>query len=494
MRRRIRRLALAFLVAYGVLFVQLNLLQAGPRRDVLVSDERNDRGRIRDFDRARGDIVTADGVVVARSVATVEGRFDHRRDYPLGELFAHVTGYSSFAYGSAGLEREQYEVLVGRTPLQEARALTDGVDSEPAPGDVAITLHSGIQQVAAQALGDREGSVVAIDVATGAILALWSWPSFDPNEVVVDDPAAARRFLETLDADPAKPLLANSYQERYMPGSAFKVITTAIGLDENAISLGSSWPDTDSWVPPQATRPIGNYRGSVCGGDLTEVFRRSCNVPFAQLAVELGAETMLAGTAAWGFEDRVPIDLPRPAASTFAPEIDYDQNLPLLALNGFGQGEVQMTPLHMAMVAATVANGGAMMTPYVVEATLDHRGRVLERTEPSVWKRPIRPGTAAVLTELMIRVARDGTARCCLTLTGGVQAAAKTGTAQLNPEGEPERSHAWITTFAPAQAPRVAVAVVLKGTTAEISAGTGGTLAGPVAAQVLDAALEATAG
>jgi peptidoglycan glycosyltransferase len=135
-----------------------------------------------------------------------------------------------------------------------------------------------------------------------------------------------------------------------------------------------------------------------------------------------------------------------------------------------------------------------MMTPYVVEATLDHRGRVLERTEPSVWKRPIRPGTAAVLTELMIRVARDGTARCCLTLTGGVQAAAKTGTAQLNPEGEPERSHAWITTFAPAQAPRVAVAVVLKGTTAEISAGTGGTLAGPVAAQVLDAALEATAG
>lgn len=494
MRRRIRRLALAFLVAYGILFVQLNLLQAGPQREVLLADERNDRGRLRDFDRERGEIVTADGVVIARSVPTPDGRFAYRREYPLGETFAHLTGYSSFVYGSTGLEREQYDVLAGRTALQQARALTDGLDDDATAGSVRVTLHSDVQRVAAEALGDREGSVVAIDVVTGAVLGLWSWPAFDPNTVVVEDTATARAVLEALDDDPAKPLLANSYQERYMPGSAFKVITTGIGLEAGAISLGSTWPAVDSWVPPQATRPIGNYRGSVCGGDLTEVFRRSCNVPFAQLAVELGAETMLAGTAAWGFEEAVPLDLPRPAASTFAPDVDYDTNLPLLALNGFGQGEVQMTPLHMALVAAAVANGGAMMQPYVVDATLDHRGRVLDRHEPRIWKRPIRPGTAAVLTELMTRVARDGTARCCLALTGGVQAAAKTGTAQLNPEGESERSHAWITTFAPAEAPRVAVAVVLKGTTAEISAGTGGTLAGPVAARVLDAALGATTG
>jgi peptidoglycan glycosyltransferase len=276
-----------------------------------------------------------------------------------------------------------------------------------------------------------------------------------------------------------------------MPGSAFKIITTATGLEAGVINPFSYWEPEREYLPPQTTRPIGNYRRTLCGGDLAEVFRRSCNTPFARTAVELGPERMVAGTEAWGFEQPVPIDLPRPAASTFAPDIDFTQNLPVLALQGFGQGSVQMTPLHMAMVAATVANGGVMMRPYVVDSTLDHEGRVLERTRPEQWLRPINRDTADYLTALMVQVVRDGTARCCMQLEGGVQAAAKTGTAQLNATGEPERSHAWITAFAPAEAPRFAVAVMLKGTNAEISAGTGGTLAGPVAKQVLDAAIAA---
>jgi peptidoglycan glycosyltransferase len=150
-----------------------------------------------------------------------------------------------------------------------------------------------------------------------------------------------------------------------------------------------------------------------------------------------------------------------------------------------------MVPLHMAMVAATVANGGKMMTPYVVDSTYDHDGGVLDRTRPEVWQTPISPGTAATLRDLMVGVVQNGTARCCMQLANGVQAAAKTGTAQLNATGEEERSHAWIIAFAPAEAPRIAVAVMLKGVNAEISAGTGGTLAGPIARQVLDAALVA---
>jgi peptidoglycan glycosyltransferase len=196
----------------------------------------------------------------------------------------------------------------------------------------------------------------------------------------------------------------------------------------------------------------------------------------------------------WGVGEAVPIDLPRPAASTFGPTEALDQNLPLLAIRGFGQNEVQMVPLHMAMIAGSVANGGQMMKPYVVEQTLDHDGRVLDRAEPEVWKTPISPATADLMTGLMVSVAENGTASCCIALEGGVPVAAKTGTAQLNNPGEEERSHAWIVAFAPADAPRYAVAVTILGTNAEISASTGGRLAGPVAKTVLDAALAGEAG
>lgn len=475
MNRRIRQFALGLLVAYAVLFVQLNLLQAGPQRNDLRADFRNDRQVIRDFDGPRGTIITADGVVVADTVVTPDGPNRRQRRYPTGDLFAHLTGYYTLTYGATQLERTQHDVLAA--------------DDTGVTGSVRLTLRADVQQVARTALGDREGSVVVVDIRTGAVQALWSWPSYDPTFVVVPDSDEAGRVLEFLNAFESKPLLANSYQERYMPGSAFKIVTTALGLEAGVIALSSTWPTQTEWTPPQSTRPLSNYRGSACGGDLTEVFRRSCNIPFAQLAVELGPDAMLTGAQRWGFEQPVPIDLPRPAASTMSPDIDYDANLALLALGGFGQGDVQMTPLHMAMVSAAVANGGVMMAPYVVDTTMDHRGVPLDVTRPSVWTRALQPGTAATLTELMVAVVRNGTASCCLQLDNGIQAAAKTGTAQLNPAGEPERSHAWITAFAPAEAPRYAIAVVLQGTNAEISAGTGGTLAGPVARQVLNAVL-----
>ena len=165
--------------------------------------------------------------------------------------------------------------------------------------------------------------------------------------------------------------------------------------------------------------------------------------------------------------------------------IDFAENLPLLAIGGFGQANDAMVPLHMCMVAATVANGGRMMAPHVIDRTLDHDGRTLDRTEPSVWKTPISPTTAATLTQLMIGVVNNGTGKP-MQLANGIQAAAKTGTAQLNAAGEPQRSHAWIVGFAPAEAPRYVVAVMLKGTNDEISASTGGRLAGPIAKTIFD--------
>jgi peptidoglycan glycosyltransferase len=492
MNRVIRRLAIGLLLCYVVLFVQLNVVQVG-KRDALRADVRNNRESVRTFDSARGPIVTADGVVVAQTAEIpVESRGDYRyqREYPTKDLFAHVSGYYTYAYGSTQIEHLYGDVLRGDTPKQQVLAVGETFSGEDQTGSVVLTMRSDLQELAKRSLAGREGSVVLLDVRSGAVLAMYSNPSFDPNAVAVHDVEAAGAALTALDETPGKPLLANAYQERYMPGSTFKVLTTATGLSSGVVSGASMWPDESAWVPPNTNNPIQNYGKKVCGGDLLEVFRRSCNIAFARMAVDVGAQRMVDGVRSWGLESKVPIDLPGAASSTFGGDAkSFEDSLALLAIHGFGQGGVQMVPLHMAMVAATVGNDGRMMKPYVVDKTLAHNGTVLTQTSPEVWRTPISKPVADQLTQLMVGVVNEGTAKCCMKLARGVQAAAKTGTAQLNADGEEQRSHAWITAFAPAKAPRVAVAVMLKGVNATISAGTGGTLAGPVAKTLLDKAL-----
>ncbi len=495
MNRQIRQLAVGLMACYVALFVTLNYWQVGRKQELDASFD-NTRAIRREFERPRGPIVTIDGTIAAQSEPTPPGSaFAYQRLYPTGDLYAGITGYYTFAFGSTGLERTQNDVLAGTTPQQRLQALpnllTGDADNS---GSVQMTLRNDLQQAAKDALGEREGSVVVLEPATGAVKAMWSYPSYDPNLVANPDFDAARDVLTFLQAAPSDPLLANAYQQRYMPGSTFKILTAGIALENGVVDLSTTFPDENAWVPPQTNDPIQNFQGTTCGGDLTEVFTRSCNIAFARTAIDIGVDRMLQGLAAWGVGEAVPIDLPRPAASTFGDSTNLDQNLPLLAIRGFGQNEVQMVPLHMAMVAATVANGGQMMVPYVVQQTLDHDGNVLDATEPRVWKTPISPQTAATLRDLMVSVAEQGTASCCIALANGIPVAAKTGTAQLNNPGEEERSNAWIVAFAPADAPRYAVAVMLKGTNAEISAGTGGRFAGPIAKQVLDAAFAGEAG
>ena len=489
MNQRIRKLAVALLLLYMILFVQLNVLQVG-KKSSLDADARNTRETVRTFNDPRGAISTIDGVVIAESERTEPGSaHPWRRVYPKGELFAQITGYYTFAYGATQVERVENDVLAGRTAEQQVNGLAALFDGGDTTGSVVTTIDSKIQSAARKALGDREGSVVVVDVRTGAVKALWSWPSFDPNLLTTDDDELAGSILEYLNDVPGDPLLANAYQQRYMPGSTFKVITTAAALDAGALGLDTVFAEESEFLPPQTSDPITNYKSKVCGGDLTEVFRRSCNTPFARTALALGPETMVAASQRFGIGESLPFDLPRSAASIFGNTDYFEQNLPLLAIGGFGQGNTQMVPLHMALVAAAVANGGAMMKPYVIDSTRDHDGRLLDRTRPSVWKQTMSLETSRILTGLMTEVVRNGTASCCFQLANGIQAAAKTGTAQLNGPGEPERSHAWIIGFAPADAPRYAIAVMLKGTTDEISEGTGGRLAGPVAKAVMDVAL-----
>jgi peptidoglycan glycosyltransferase len=483
--KQIRRLALALLVCYLILFVQLNVLQVG-REQALNADIRNQRQTERELSRRRGPIVTADNVVIAQSVPSQPGdSIKYQRQYPESQFFSNITGYYTFAFGATQLERSQDDVLMGQTDEQRLRALTNILGSDNS-GSVRLTLRDDVQRAAQFALQGREGSVVVMDPHTGAVLAMASNPTYDANLVAVHSTKAAGDYLTQLNADPAKPLLANAYQERYMPGSAFKVLTTSIGFETGKLSLDSSFPNETQFVPPQTNDPIENFAGELCGGTMAVVFYRSCNIPFAQTALAIGPQAMVDGVKKWGVGEKLPFDLPGAVASKFGEAADFTDNLPLLAIGGFGEGNDQMVPLHMAMVASTVANGGQMMKPFAISATLDHDGKVLDQTAPSVWKNPILPSTAATLTDLMIGVVQQGTGRK-MQLAGGIQAAAKTGTAQLNGKGQPEKSNAWIIGFAPADAPKYAIAVILKGGPDDaISASTGGTLAGPVAKQVLD--------
>ena len=272
-----------------------------------------------------------------------------------------------------------------------------------------------------------------------------------------------------------------------MPGSTFKVLTTTIGLETATIDLTSKFKNERQWTPPNTKKPIRNYGKKVCGGDLAEVFRRSCNIPFARTAVNIGPDAMVNGVNRFGLDEKIPFDLPGAAASTFGGLAkDFNNSLALLAIHGFGQGQVQITPLHMAMIAASVGNGGTMMKPYVVEKALSQSGAVIRTTEPAAWKTPMAPDTATTLTQLMMGVVQNGTASCCLRPNNGITVAAKTGTAQLNAEGERQRSHAWIMGFAPAELPQVAFAVFIKGVNDEVSSSTGGRLAGPIANSLLN--------
>jgi len=486
--RQIRQLAVGLMACYVVLFVALNYWQVG-RKQELDARFDNTRAVLREFNKPRGPIVTSDGIVAAVSYPTAPGEvYEYRREYPTGDLLSDVTGYFTFAFGSTQVERAYGDVLTGSTTEQQVRSLGDLLGGDvDAAGSVELALRHDAQSAAKFLLAGREGSITVIEPATGAIRAMYSNPTYDPNTFVNADFEVAQEIITGLQEAPGNPLLAQAYQERYMPGSTFKVVTTGIGLEEGVLTLDTVFPDEREWVPPQTTDPIQNYNGSLCGGDLATVFARSCNIPFAKTAIELGPDAMVAGTEAWGIGEELPIDLPRPAASTFGDTESLDQELPLLAIRGFGQSETQMVPLHMAMVAGTVANGGRMMEPYAVEATYDSAERVLDRTTPEVWKTPISPTTAAIETGLMIGVAERGTASCCIALNGGIPVAAKTGTAELGVPSNPDLSHAWIVAFAPADAPQYAVSVVLTNvqSTADVAA-TGGRLAGPIAKGMLD--------
>ncbi|MDQ6727507.1 MAG: penicillin-binding protein 2 [Actinomycetota bacterium] len=481
MNNQIRRLGVVLLVLFSALFVQLNWLQVIDAH-TLNNKPGNSRAVVRDFVQPRGVIQTSDGAVLAQSVASGDA-FKLQRQYPLGTLFAHVTGYFSFTYGSEGVERTYNEALTGHvaTSTFDPRNLLVQRDKTD---NVTLTLSRSLQQIATDALGPRKGSVVALDPRNGAVLALADYPSYDPNNLASHDQTAVTQAWTQLNASPDKPLLPRTYRERFPPGSSFKVVTSSAGLATGTVTLTQPVYPTlvELPLPQTAGQTLRNFGGESCGGALPEALRVSCNTAFAQLGLDLGGQKLTAQAEAFGFNKVPPIDLPFGASSVFPPASAFDHDKPALAKSAIGQQDVAATPLQMALVAAGIANGGVIMTPHVLGDVRDTDGNVVQRFDPKPWLTAVPPDVARQVRDMMVGVVQSGTGTNARI--PGVTVAGKTGTAQTGLDS----SDVWFIAFAPAEAPRVAVAVMLENEPNRDEA-TGGALAAPIARAVLQAAL-----
>jgi len=498
MNRQIRQVAFLVVVMFAALALSVTSVQGLARPAIwepwsangaLNSDPRNRRTVKRDFDTERGPILLAGGTTIASTEKSEDGQGseNYQRIYANGPLYAPVTGYFSPAFASmTGMEKEGNSVLNGDDPsLFSSRIKTLVTGDSQRGGAVELTIKPEIQQAAYEALGNREGAVVALDPSTGAVLAMVSSPSYDPSAFATRDGNAANEASTNLSEDSSRPLDNRAIAgNRYPPGSTFKIITTAAALRTGKITPDQE-VDAPETHPGRRTSPsLENYGGESCGGERTtfsHAFAESCNTPFAQLAMDVGDEELTKEAKNWGFDSDLSIPL-KVTPSTYPSNDSQAQT----AMAGIGQASVQATPLMMAMVAATVANNGEQMTPYLVSRTLDPDLNEVSTTSKKVARTPIDSNTAKSLSSLMQDAVADGTGTSAQV--SGVKVAGKTGTAETGSDSGPTT---WFVGFAGSDIdkPSIALAVVLDGNDKTEDGATGGKVAGPVAAEVIEAAV-----
>jgi penicillin-binding protein A len=469
MDRPIRRLFMFFALLFVALLLMLTYVQvwAAPK---LKTNASNTRSIEEEMKVDRGRIYSADGVELA--VSQKEEDSQHFvRTYPQGDLLAPWLGYNSQRYGRAGVERIYNEELSGQSGLLGITSYWDELMGKTHVGaDLQLTVNMAVQRAAAEALGERKGAVVALDPRTGAVLAMVSYPRYDPNKLDSE--------WKDINSNEGRPLVNRAISGLYPPGSVFKIVVAAAGLETGAVEPDTEFNDTGSVTSGGFV--VHNYGGNIYGEhDFTKAFASSINTTFAKLGVEMGAETLASYAAAFGFGKQVPWDL---GGGTSVFPVPATMDKAHLAQASYGEGEILATPLQMALVASAVANGGQIMKPYLVAQILNRDTSVLSTTKPDKWLVAMPATTADTIRKLMIEVVNNGTGtRAALD---GVQVAGKTGTAEV----EDAESHAWFVGFAPATDPQVVVAVIVE------NAGSGGSVAAPVARAVIAAALKAASG
>ncbi|TCJ30531.1 peptidoglycan D,D-transpeptidase FtsI family protein [Nocardioides jejuensis] len=485
MNKPIRTLSLFCGLLFIVLLGNATYLQYF-RADSLDNSSLNRRVIEASFARERGAILV-DGEPVARSVKA-DDRYKWQRRYPGGALYAHETGWFSY-FSQSGIEHSQNSVLSGDDSRLFLPRLADLIGSgQPKGGSVELTLNPAAQKAAydgLQALGTGiQGSVVAIEPTTGRILAMVSLPSYDPNQLASHDLSKVAAADKRLEGDKAQPKLNRAIRTTLPPGSTFKLVTAAAAIENGLYDEDSQVPAGATYQLPQSTSVVHNSTGSACNPatiTLKYALEWSCNTAFAKIANELGTAKMKKMAEAFGFNDTSLEDLSGQVASVYPGNLDAPQT----GLSGFGQSDVRATPLQMAMVAAGIANRGVVMRPHLVDELRSPDFDSLETMKAKVYKRAISSAVARQLTDMMVGVVEEGTASTAAI--PGIRVAGKTGTAQT---GRSDISnYAWFTSFAPADDPQVAVAVMIQNSQRSNGEISGGGLAGPIAKAVMEAVI-----
>ncbi|MFF9071449.1 peptidoglycan D,D-transpeptidase FtsI family protein [Streptomyces sp. NPDC014735] len=481
MNKTIRRTSVFCLLLVLALLVRATWVQAYQAR-ALADDDHNRRKIMAQYAQPLGDIIVA-GKPVTGSKRTEGGDLAYQRTYTDGALYSAVTGYSSQAFGITQLEGIYGPVLNGTDDR-----LKNPVDAltrkQAAPGDVLTTIDPDVQKAAYEALGDDKGAAVAIDPGTGQILGMVSTPSFDPSTISAATDGDA---WEKLRADKDKPLVNRALRQPLAPGSTFKLVVAAAALEDGLYdSVDERTDSPNPYRLPGSSKDLENENASApCeNATLRTALQYSCNNVFGKMAVDLGQDKVRAMAEKFGFNDE-KLDVPvRAFESVYPSGMDKAQT----ALSGIGQFEVTATPLQIAMVSATLANGGELAAPHMVSKVTDADGDTLQEYADGDTKRVVSKSTAEQLRSAMVTVVEEGTGSNARI--AGAEVGGKTGTAQ-NGVGNSSTPYAWFTSYAKDRTSdkEVAVAVLVEDSGAARSEVSGNGLAAPIAQKMMKAAL-----
>ncbi|WP_144830888.1 penicillin-binding protein 2 [Microbacterium sp. BH-3-3-3] len=482
MTRELRRLSIVMLAMFLALFASTSIIQV-VQANALTNTSGNTRALYDSYEVQRGSIV-ASGAAIASSVPS-DDVYSWQREYPDAAMWAPVTGYVNPVLDArTGLEQAENSVLSGQDSNQFFSRIDRAITGKaPRGSNVEVSVDATVQKAAWDAMGDLQGAVVAIEPSTGRILAMVSKPSFDTNTLASHDTDAVNAAYDQLVADPSKPLDNRAIAgDLNPPGSTFKLVVASAALASGKYTPDSAFPNVAAYTLPDSTNVVSNAGGGACGeGDTVTIataLRLSCNIPMAELAVELGADAIRAEAEKYGFNSTFSMPL-ESTASTYPS----NPNAPQTALSGFGQGDVRATPLQMAMVSAGIANDGVVMNPRMIDRVINTDLSVSDQGSDSEFGRALEPGVNAQMVSMMTANVQDGAASNARI--DGVQVAGKTGTA----ENDSRPYTLWFTGFAPADDPQVAVAVVVENGGGRGQSGSGNEIAAPIAKKVMEAVL-----
>ena len=488
MNRALLRLSLACLAMFVLLLLNVNYVQAF-EAGTLATKAGNARTFDQQFQYQRGAIVAgigAGGVKIAES-RLIKGTNEYQRYYPGGPAYAPVTGYDSI-YSATGIEAAEDKQLAGTDPRLAVHNLIGLLTGKPKQGaTVYLTINPKAQQAAYQALkaSGHPAAAVAIDPSTGAILALASYPTFNPNAYATLDGNKLQRIDSAYLRDPAQPLLNRATMTTFPPGSSFKIVTSSTAFSTGKVAN----PQTPVPAPtnlqlPGSTVSLINDGNEACGNghpQLIYAFTISCNTAFGDLGIRLGNPALHKYATAFGMNNP-NLTIPLPVAQSNYPVLtDRAQT----ALSAIGQFDDTVTPLQEAMFAATIANNGTLMKPYLVQQVQAPDLNPIQNASSTVLSQPVSPQVAGYVRQMMVQVTNNqaGTAYATANQNvAGVLIAGKTGTAQ-NGINNTNLNDAVFTCFAPAYSPRIAVGVIVKG------GGFGADAAAPIAVKIIQAYL-----